>query len=200
MNAAITTMLKSLVALSLALSLSAALAGDHKESKQGFDKTLKLHGISFRVSTPNDSSINELSIVPNGLEEDNRPIKQKIEGTVTNAEIADLNADGSPEIYIYVTSAGSGSYGQLVAYSANNNKSLSEIYLPPLTDDEKNAQGYMGHDEFAIVENTLVRRFPIYDAKDSNANPTGGTRQLQYKLVPGEATWILKLDKSISYK
>ena len=31
-----------------------------------------------------------------------------------------LNADGSPEVYVYVQSAGSGSYGSLVAFSANN--------------------------------------------------------------------------------
>ncbi|MCT0249560.1 hypothetical protein [Synechococcus sp. CS-205] len=27
---------------------------------------------------------------------------------------------------------------------------------------------------------------------DSNAKPTGGTRQVTYKLVPGEAMWQLK--------
>jgi hypothetical protein len=34
---------------------------------------------------------------------------------------------------------------------------------------------------------------------DSNANPTGGMRQLQYKLVPGEASWLLELDKVVEY-
>ena len=186
--------------LACMLSLSGAFADENGNGSDGFDKVLSLEGISFHVSTPNNSSINQLTIVPSGLEIVNSPIRQEIDGTVTGAEIADLNADGSPEIYIYVTSAGSGSYGQLVAYSANNKKSLSEVYLPPLTDDKKNSQGYMGHDEFAVVENTLIRRFPVYRDEDSNANPTGGTRQLQYKLVPGEATWLLKLDKSISYK
>lgn len=159
-----------------------------------------MHGITFEVTcTPCDSSLNQLVITPSGLEIDNSVIKQEIDGSVTGAEIADLNADGSPEIYIYVHTAGSGSYGKLIAYSANNNKSLSGIYLPPLEDDKENSQGYMGHDEFAVMGNTLVRQFPIYGEKDTNANPTGGTRQLQYKLVAGEATWQLKLDKSLSY-
>ncbi|WP_457668367.1 PliI family lysozyme inhibitor of I-type lysozyme [Thiolapillus sp.] len=192
--------LTTVFTLALTLPLSGANAGEQEKGSLAFDKTLSLEGISFHISSPNNSSINQLTIVPSGLEIDNSTIKQKIDGTVTNAEIADLNADGSPEIYIYVTSAGSGSYGELVAYSANHKKSLSEVYLPPLTDDKKNSQGYMGHDEFAIVENTLVRRFPVYNKNDTNAAPTGGTRQLQYKLVPGEATWLLKLDKSISYK
>jgi hypothetical protein len=95
-----------------------------------FDKTLTLQGISFRVKTPNDASINMLEIIPSGLEIDNRPMSREIDGTVTGAEVADLNRDGSPELYVYVTSAGSGSYGSLVAYSSNKRKSLSEIYLP----------------------------------------------------------------------
>jgi hypothetical protein len=164
-----------------------------------FDRMLTLQGIGFRVKSANSASINRLEIVPSGLEIDNRPITREIDGTVTGAEVADLNTDGSPEIYVYVTSAGSGSYGSLVAYSANKRKSLSEIYLPPLSENKAAAQAYMGHDEFAVVESTLVRRFPIYKPGDSNSKPTGGTRQLQYKLVPGEATWILRLDRIVEY-
>jgi hypothetical protein len=164
-----------------------------------FDRTLTLQGISFRVRSANDASINTLDIIPSGLEGDNRPISRQIDGTVTGAEVADLNVDGSPELYVYVTSAGSGSYGSLVAYSSNKRKSLSEISLPPLKENAKASQGYMGHDEFAVVESTFVQRFPIYKPGDTNAKPTGGTRQLQYKLVPGEAGWILKLDRVVSY-
>jgi len=73
-----------------------------------FDRTLALQGISFRVRTANDSSINTLKIVPSGLQFDNSTLTQKIDGLVTGAEVADLDADGSPEIYVYVNSAGSG--------------------------------------------------------------------------------------------
>ncbi|MDH5209746.1 MAG: PliI family lysozyme inhibitor of I-type lysozyme [Burkholderiaceae bacterium] len=164
-----------------------------------FDRTFEQQGIRFRVSSPNNSSINELKIVPSGLAGDNRPITRTIEGTITGVEVADLNVDGSPELYIYVTSAGSGSYGSLVAYSVNNRKSLSEIYLPPITDDKKASAGYMGHDEFAVVENVLARRFPVYRPGDTNARPSGGTRQVQYKLVRGEAGWILRADRVVEW-
>ena len=171
----------------------------HSAKAKGFDKVLKLQGITFHVQATNEGSLNKLTITPSGLEIVNDVIKQEIDGSVTGAEIADINADGSPEIYVYVNSAGSGSYGSLVAYSANNKKSLSGIYLAPLEDDKKNAVGYMGHDEFAVVESSFARRFPIYKKEDSNANPTGGMRQLQYKLVPGEATWQLKLVNSTEF-
>lgn len=166
------------------------------DTSKGFDKVLTLQGITFHVVATNEGSLNQLTITPSGLEIVNEVMKQEIDGIVTGAEVADINADGSPEIYVYVNSAGSGSYGTLVAYSANNKKSLSGIYLPPLEDDKKNSVGYMGHDEFTIIENSFARRFPVYNEGDANCCPKGGTRQLQYKLVAGEAGWQLKLLKS----
>jgi len=168
-------------------------------ASNGFDKVLKLQGITFHVQATNEGSLNQLTITPSGLSLANDVIKQEIDGSVTGAEIADLNNDGSPEIYVYVTSAGSGSYGSLVAYSANHKKTLSGIYLPSLKDNKKNAVGYMGHDEFTVIENSFARRFPIYKKEDSNAKPTGGTRQLEYKLKMGEASWQLKLVKSTEF-
>jgi len=165
----------------------------------GFDRTLTEQGVTFHVTSPNTGSINTLRIQPSGLKADNDLIERQIEGTVTGAEVADLNVDGSPELYVYVTSAGSGSHGSLVAYSANKGKSLSEIYLPPIEEDKAAAKGYLGHDEFAVVENTLVRRFPVYKGGDTNAKPTGGARQIQYKLKAGEAGWLLFPDQRISY-
>ena len=160
-----------------------------------FEKTLSLQGITFHVATTGEGSLRQLTVTPKGLVESNSIIKQEIDGMVTGVEVADINADGSPEIYIYVSSAGSGAYGTLVAYSANHKKSLSEIYLAPLEDDKKNSVGYMGHDEFTIIENSFARRFPVYNEEDANCCPKGGTRQLQYKLVMGEASWLLKLVK-----
>ncbi len=165
----------------------------------GFERTLELQGISFKVTCANDSSLNQLRVVPSGLEIINDPISREVEGTVTGAEVADLNADGSPELYVYIQSAGSGSYATLVAYSANKRKSLSEIHLPPVSENAAASQGYMGHDEFRVVERTFVQRFPIYVQGSSNARPSGKIRQLEYKLVQGEASWRLRLSKAIEY-
>jgi hypothetical protein len=164
---------------------------------QAFDKSFNLLGIGFQLISSNNGSINTLQLTPSGLEIDNSVIEKEIDGTVTNAEIADLNGDGSPEIYIYINSAGSGSYGDVIAYSANNKKSLSPIYLPSLMDDKANSHGYMGHDEFTVRENCLARRFPVYKSGDKNSKPTGGFRQLQYQLVSGEASWQLQLVSSV---
>jgi len=162
-----------------------------------FDQSLELRGISFRVQCPNEGSINTVTITPSGLQADNSVITREADGVVTGAEVADLNADGSPEVYVYTQSAGSGSYGNLIAYAANHEQSLSEIALPAITDDPEAARGYMGHDAFAVVENELLRRFPVYRDGDTNARPSGGTRQIHYRLAAGESGWTLRKERIV---
>lgn len=165
----------------------------------GFHETLSLQGLTFKVSSPNDQSINQLTIETEGLKQKAEPIHREMDGTITGAEVADLNVDGFPEVYVYVTSAGSGSYGSIIAFSSNKNKSLSEIYVTPIEKIKKASKGYMGHDEFRVVESRLIRRFPIYREGDINAKGTGGMRQIQYKLKAGEAGWLLVPDRVEQY-
>jgi hypothetical protein len=73
-------------------------------------------------------------------------------GQITGAEVADLDVDGSPDLHVCIRSAGPGRFGSLMAFGANRRKSLSEIHLPPVSDDARAAQGYRGHDDFALVE------------------------------------------------
>ena len=153
-----------------------------------FRKNVTLQGISFSIATQKNGMETELTVTPYGLEIDNSAITQNIDGSVVDAEIEDLNSDGSPEVLIYTKSDGSGSYGNVIGFSVNNKKSMSQIYFPPITDNKELSKGYMGHDEFTIIETTLAQRFAIYKEGDSNANPTGGTRQITYKLVDGEAS------------
>jgi hypothetical protein len=164
-----------------------------------FDETLSLQGIAFHVTSANAAHGNVVKIAPAGLAIDNSPIKQEIDGVVTGAEVADINADGSPEIYVYVTAPGAGKRMSLVAYSANKKKSLSQIYLPALEDDAKNAKGYRGQDEFAVVEGIIARRFPLFPEDRSKMEPTGKMRQIQYKLVAGEASWMLRIDQVVEF-
>lgn len=153
--------------------------------------------VGFRVQATSGSSLNSLTLQPIGLSIDNSAQSVEIDGSAYLAELADLDGDGWPEVYVYVSSAGSGSYGSLAALAVNNGKSATPIYLPEIP--EEASQGYMGHDEFRVVENRLVRRFPIYGEGDTNASPGGGTRQLQYRLGKGEAGWLLELDRTVEY-
>jgi hypothetical protein len=164
---------------------------------QPFFAQIVLQGVTFQVESPNDSSVNPVTVRAETPEGKLAPIEAEADGTITGVEVEDLNADGYPEIYVYVTSAGSGSCGSLIAYASNRNRSLSDIYLPPLEDDPEASKGYMGHDTFAVGEGTFVRRFPVYREGDTNAAPTGGNRQIQYKLAAGEAGWVLRKDRIV---
>jgi hypothetical protein len=162
---------------------------------------LELQGVSFDITaTYGDKP--KLTIQPKGLKLANDVIEHEIDGTLTKAEVGDLNGDRFPEVYVYITGSGSGSYGTLIAYSSNKNKSLSMINLPTLEDTVVKgkegatkpgmaAVGYMGHDQFNVMEGVFTRRFPTYQGKDTNANPTGKTRLITYKLEAGEASWQL---------
>jgi hypothetical protein len=159
-----------------------------------FQKKLSFKNITFLVKAKGKGSLQELSIQSSGLAV-NDPILVKNSDPVVNAEIADLNGDGFPELLIYTQSAGSGSYGKIHAYSVNNGKSISSVYFAAVSDNPKIRQGYMGHDRFEIVNNKLTQRFPIYSEGDPNNQPSGKTRIITYNLAEGEASRKLVVEK-----
>lgn len=168
--------------------------------KTKFNSVLNLQDVGFNVSSIEKDGKNTLTIFTFGLTESEYQETFNIDGEeVINAEVEDLNSDGSPELFVFTRSAGSGSYGNVYAFSVNNKKSMSEVYFQPTAENSKINKGYMGHDEFSLVENTLGQRFPIYKEGDTNAEPSGGTRQISYKLVEGEAMRKLEVDKITEY-
>jgi hypothetical protein len=159
-----------------------------------FDGKEELQGITFQVFSPNNRSGNTLTATPAGLEEDNRPIEMDVSGIITRIEVADINVDGSPELYVY---GFDGKSQTLFAWSSNKKKSLSQITLPDL--DAAQSKGYRGGDEYAVVEGILARRFPIYPDDQPESKPSVKIRQIQYKLHAGEAGWLLKVDQVVEF-
>lgn len=157
------------------------------------DEKKTLDGITFHAFSPNTRSGNRITVTPSGLAEDNTPVEMDVTGIVTRIEVADINVDGSPELYVY---GFDGNSQTLLAWSSNKNKSVSQITLPEFGE---NADGHRGGDEFAVVEGILGRRFPIYPDNQPESKPTGKLRQIQYKLHAGEAGWLLKVDKVIDF-
>jgi hypothetical protein len=155
-----------------------------------FNSTLELQGVRFQVKSDGVGSQRQLTITTSGTRRPIPVIRRTVDGAVVGAEVSDLNANGQPELYVFVQGAGSGSDGELVAYALNIGSSLTPITLPELSGAL--ARDYQGHDSFAVVESCLARRFPTYKSGDTNAHPTGGLRQICYKLKAGEAGWILR--------
>ena len=152
-----------------------------------FNRALLLQGIRFVVESPNRPAGNTVRITTEGLANGASILDRDIPGAVVGADVADLDADGSPEVYVYIGASDTSGRAALVAYAANRGKSLSDIYLPPIEDAPGAAIGFVGPEEIAVVEAALARRFAIEGGK---------TRQLRYRLHAGDAGWQLRLDRT----
>lgn len=147
-----------------------------------FDRHLESAGVRFHVRCPNDSSIGTLEITHAGLAPGPATIRRDIDGIVSGAETADLDGDGRPELYVYTTSVGSGSYGDVVGYAVTGGAGLAEIRLSQPTEEQMLGWGYRGRDRFRVEGQQLLRGFPVYRAEDPNATPGGGNREVHYRL------------------
>ena len=159
-----------------------------------FSKVLFLQDIGFNISTIEEDKKTILTTQPFGLSIVNRAETTVINGKVINAEIEDLNSDGWPEVLIYTQSTDN-LKGDVIAFSVNNGKSMSQVYFPPIAENAEINAGYIGYDEFSLVETSLGRRFPLFE----NGKKTGQSRQIQYKLKDGEASRFFEIVKSTEY-
>jgi hypothetical protein len=148
---------------------------------------------------PNGQSLSTIEIESSGFEynldeiiEDSDPIKEIV--------VTDLDNNGFDELYIITVSSGSGSYGSVLAFASNRDISLSMITFPKIQNGDSLFKGYMGHDSFSVINQKLLRVFPLYLPTDKQNDPTGGMRTLTYGLHKGEAVWQLQIEKAIEIK
>lgn len=159
--------MKKLVSL-FAIFISVASLGNIKEN------LILKNGSNLVVTEVGEGSLRNVNIklIENSK---TRVMKLKEVDPIKEFKVADLNKDGVEEIYIATTSASSGSYGTLYAYSS---KTLKEIKIPEM----KESKGYMGHDKFIFTDNKILREYPRYNDGDSNNHPTGGDARVEYQL------------------
>jgi len=107
------------------------------------------------------------------------------DGMITGVWLADLELDGSAELVVATSTAGSGGYGSVDIYKLRDHD-LQALELSPL--DEEQRSGYMGHDTFSIEDGRLYRSYPRYRDEDVNAAPSGGSRRLSYSFA--DSAWV----------
>ena len=158
-----------------------------------FRRQLTWQQTRFLLECDCRSSLNTLQLRIDGPRQ-RQQWQLALDGNISDAALADLNADGYPELYLFLQSAGSGSHGSVLALMLDARQQWQQLpALQPLA-TEAEGQGYMGHDRFEIAGQRLLRRFPLYRPEDSNASPTGGWRELRYRLALGSNGWQLQLD------
>jgi hypothetical protein len=186
----VVAMLFSTVGLISCSDTKDTLSDVPKEYKTKTGKT-----IIISETHPTGQSLSTIEIRTKDFEHNYQEIYEDRD-SISDVFVADIDGNGFDEIYIITTSAGSGSYGTVLGFASNKDKSLSMINFPEIQKGDENFKGYMGHDIFKIEDQKLVRIFPIFNEGDTNQNPTGGTRKLVYGLYLGEAMWQLKVEKS----
>lgn len=150
--------------------------------------------ISFTVtSTEDDKGKVQFTVTPSGLSESNEPITMEASGRVVAILADDIDGDDSPEVAV-ITEAGPDPAREAHVFTTFAKKSLGQVNFPRVKEPGAFTH-YKGGDEYQFVENTFIRRFPLYE----NGSPNGKTRQLQFKLKPGEAMKQLMLDRTVEY-
>ncbi|WP_379767831.1 hypothetical protein [Flagellimonas marina] len=145
---------------------------------------MNLQGVGFNVSSIKKEGKTQLTVFTFGLPNEYNETFELTNESVINAEVEDLNSDGSPELVVFTQNEGDQSHGNIYAFSVNNQKSMSQVYFQPTEENKQISSGYNGNDQFALVETYLVQRFPIYE----NGVDTKKIRQIQYELIDGEAS------------
>jgi hypothetical protein len=107
---------------------------------------------------------------------------------VSTMVVGDLDKNGFDELYMFSTSAGSGSYGTINGVSSNRDKSLSMLAVPEMDPNDlkpgKLFDGYEGHDRYAFENGVLIRRFPF-------KGDTLNMKSVPYKVIMGEGALIV---------
>lgn len=150
-----------------------------------FDSSMKLGKVGYRVLCNNKNpEKNTATISPLGFENTAREINFEIKGKIVKAEVDDLNNDGFPDLVLYVYNGGTKNMGTVIGISSDKNQGFVPIFFPDIADDQKLKTGYLGGDEFKLMEGTLLRRFPVYATVDtSNIRLTGQMRQILYRVT-----------------
>jgi len=173
------------------LAVATICFADSYSQIRKIDTTVMIGKAGYKVACNNKlADKNLLSVKPIGFEGGSREAQFYIKGKVMRAEIEDFNDDGFPDLVIFTTGGDQiGDYVNVVyvyAIASAENKSFVPIYFPDILDDPKLRIGYKGHDEFSLMEGTLMRKFPVYNVGDSTNSPTGGKRIVRYKMYPSE--------------
>ncbi len=158
-------------------------------AKQAYDYTATVRdgGVTARLWVPAGESGSEGTWQAEIAFPDSaaQQIRGERDGTIANVWLRDLGGDGTLDLIVTTTSAGSGSYGSAAVYAVAA-AGIAKRELAPF--DAAGAPGYRGHDAFSILNGELRRSYPIYKDGDANASPSGGLARYRYDF--SENRWV----------
>ena len=153
-----------------------------------FEETLKDGNISFTVSSPN-VDINTLVIFSKGLEVRNDTFQIEIEGIVNKAEIADINQDGYPEVYVFTQQKEAEEKGNVYVFTSYRNRSYGQAFLREQPRANNLNAEAITTDKYDLENGQLVRKIGSSSEGDQVNNNQRQT--IIYTLKAGEASYQL---------
>ncbi len=160
----------------------------HPQAKSHYAKSLRFNVYTFSVTATDTGRVRDVLIKAYRGELLLTNFRIRIDGAVAGAEVADLDNNRFPELYIYSTTDGSGSFGRVYAWQFLPERK-ADISLPNWR--LSSSDGYMGHDSLWVDRAVFCRKYPLYRSGDANAEPSGGDRIIQYKLKPAGTGFAL---------
>ncbi|AUD02674.1 PliI family lysozyme inhibitor of I-type lysozyme [Spirosoma pollinicola] len=153
-----------------------------------FTKSLRYNIYTFTVTAADSGRVREVKIKAYRGELLLTNFHIKVDGAVVGAEVADLDNNRFPELYVYSASDGSGSFGRVYAWQFLPERKAD---ITPVNWRSPLVKGYMGHDIVWAERNILCRKFPVYASGDANAEPSGGYQMIRYKLQASGTNFAL---------
>lgn len=154
-----------------------------------YQQTLHFNVYTFTVETPDTGLVRTASIKAWRGQLLLTNFRVPIDGAITATNVADLDNNRFPELYIFSQSGGSGSFGRVYGWQFLPERKAG---ITPLNWQLPPDRGYMGHDSLWLDHNALCRQFPHYQPGDTNASPTGGTAMMRYQLSAAGPGFVLK--------
>lgn len=152
-----------------------------------FQKVLRFNVYTFIVKTTGADSAQTVTVAAYRGSLLLTRLTQPINGRVTGAEVADLDGNRLPELYLYSANQDASLAGQVYGWQFLPER-LATISTERWT---ATGAGYMGLDTLWTTRQSLCRQFPLYTISNSDARPTGTNQRICYRLRPAGLNYQL---------
>jgi hypothetical protein len=149
-----------------------------------FEERLTAGSVTFIVESPNASS-NYFTLNTEGMSVRNEETKMEVNGAVVRAQLADLNQDSYPEVYIFTRS--DNGTEKVHAFASYRNRSYGQIYMAE-AENAANQRDRDGVETFELMETALLRKFSTPQNEQRSGNP----QTITYTLKKGETSYRLE--------
>ncbi len=160
--------------LYLVMSLTAAAI--QQPDPPRFQKILRFNVYTFVVkAAPSDSGLTATVAAYRGSLLLTRVV-QPVEGALVGADVADLDGNQLPELYLYTTGRADSTYGQVYGWQFLPERLATITLALPSAP----APTFRGHNRFTLSKNSLCHLLPIY----KDGQPTNMAQRVCYQLHP----------------